>query len=186
VTRQAVHKKHAKRLIAHRRHVEETIMISRLAASARTILKQAEKDAETAGSPTVEAEHLLLASASAPGTEAPRVLASAGLNHLATKQAVDREVPSVPRPGWSCRLPGCRRSVVIPRLGFAGVPPANWCSSWCHSALKAACQRQIRPGHLLLGVLSPAGTVPRALTVDGMDRAALTARTRQPLADDEG
>ena len=51
-------------------------------------------------------------------------------------------------------------------------------------ALKAAVgQRQIRPGHLLLGVLgAQAGTVPRALALPGLDQGDLTARARQALA----
>ena len=50
-------------------------------------------------------------------------------------------------------------------------------------ALKAALgQRQIRPGHLLLGVLAAqAGTVPRALALAGVDSGDLAARARQAL-----
>jgi len=50
-------------------------------------------------------------------------------------------------------------------------------------ALKSAVGRgQIRPGHLLLGVLAAqAGTVPRALALAGADSGDLAARTRQAL-----
>ena len=50
-------------------------------------------------------------------------------------------------------------------------------------AVKAAAgQRQIRPGHLLLGVLgAQAGTVPRALALAGVNQGDLAARARQAL-----
>ncbi len=52
------------------------------------------------------------------------------------------------------------------------------------AARAAVGQRQIRPGHLLLGVLAAqAGTVPRALALAGADTGELTTRTRHALAD---
>ncbi|WP_425455218.1 Clp protease N-terminal domain-containing protein [Allorhizocola rhizosphaerae] len=46
-----------------------------------------------------------------------------------------------------------------------------------------ARQAEVRPAHLLLGILSAqVGTVPRALALAGVDRAALTTRVEQTLA----
>jgi D-alanyl-D-alanine carboxypeptidase len=160
------------------------MMVTRFADHARAIVRQAEEEAEAAGSSAVEAEHLLLALASAQGTEAYQVLTSAGLDHEAISAALDREMRQ------SLGVAG----VVLPPGGLQRPSPdparrARLSASSklvLQRALRAAAgQRQIRPGHLLLGVLgAQAGTVPRALALAGADQGELTARTRQALAGD--
>ena len=50
-----------------------------------------------------------------------------------------------------------------------------------------ACKKDLRPAHLLLGILrAQVGTVPRALALAGVDRAHLTARVLQTLTDEGG
>ena len=44
--------------------------------------------------------------------------------------------------------------------------------------------KDLRPAHLLLGILlAEVGTVPRALTLAGIDRAELIVRIRQALTE---
>jgi ATP-dependent Clp protease ATP-binding subunit ClpA len=157
-------------------------MVIRMDRHAREILKQAGEEAGTAGSPAIEAEHLLLAMTSAPAAEAQRVLASAGLDHAAISAALDREVrQSLATAGVAVPADGFPQPSRLParRVRFSASSKLV-----LQRALKAASgQRQIRPGHLLLGVLgAQAGTVPRALALAGVDRDELTARTREALA----
>ncbi|HXP21284.1 MAG TPA: Clp protease N-terminal domain-containing protein, partial [Streptosporangiaceae bacterium] len=66
-------------------------MVVRFAEHARAIVRQAEEEAAEAGSPVVEAEHLLLAMTGEHGSEARDVLASAGLDRDGIRAALDRE-----------------------------------------------------------------------------------------------
>ncbi|WP_344844962.1 Clp protease N-terminal domain-containing protein [Nonomuraea dietziae] len=56
-----------------------------------TIITEGAVEAQRHGSPTVEAQHLLLAVAAQEGTAPQRLLASAGLDHQAVLAALDRE-----------------------------------------------------------------------------------------------
>jgi ATP-dependent Clp protease ATP-binding subunit ClpA len=156
-------------------------MVIRFAEHAREIVRQAEEEAEDAGSPVIEAEHLLLAMTGEHGIEARDVLASAGLDRDGIRAALDREFrQSLGAAGVTLPAGGLPRASRDParraRLAASGKLVLK-------RALKAALgQRQIRPGHLLLGVLAAqAGTVPRALALAGVDSGDLAARTRQAL-----
>ena len=156
-------------------------MAIRFVVQTRAIVRQAEKEAAGAGSPQIEAEHLLLAMSGENGIEARDVLASVGLDRDAIRTALDREF----------RQSLAAAGVTLPP---GGLPPASrdphrrarFATSGklvMERTVKAAVgQRQIRPGHLLLGVLAAqAGTVPRALALAGVDQGDLAARTRQAL-----
>ncbi len=156
-------------------------MVTRFAEYARVIVRDAEEEAKMAGSPSIEAEHLLLALAAARGTDAGQVLAAAGLDHAAVQAALDREMRhSLTVAGVELPPDGLPRASRDPsrraRLGASSKLVFE------RAAKAAAGQRQLRPGHLLLGVLgAQAGTVPRALALAGVDQAELAARTRQAL-----
>ena len=156
-------------------------MVIRFAEHARAIVRQAEQEAEEAGSPVIEAEHLLLAMTGEHGSEARDVLASAGLDRDRIRTALDREFrQSLAAAGVT--LPGGG----LPRASRDPARQARLAASGkmvLERALKAAAgQRQIRPGHLLLGVLgAQAGTVPRALALAGVDQSNLADRARQAL-----
>lgn len=156
-------------------------MAIRFVVQARAIVRQAEKEAAEDGSPLIGAEHMLLAMTGEHGIEARDVLASAGLDRDGIRAALDREF----------RQSLAAAGVTLPP---GGLPPASrdparrarMAASGklvLERALKAAAGRgQIRPGHLLLGVLAAqAGTVPRALALAGVDQGELAARTRQAL-----
>jgi D-alanyl-D-alanine carboxypeptidase len=161
-------------------------MAIRFVVQTRAIVRQAEKEAEEARSPLIEAEHLLLAMTGEHGVEARDVLASAGLDRYGIRTALDREF---------------RRSLAVAgvTLPAAGLPPASRdparkarlaasAKLVLERALRESAGRgQIQPGHLLLGVLAAqAGTVPRALALAGVDRDDLATRTRQALERSEG
>jgi D-alanyl-D-alanine carboxypeptidase len=149
-------------------------------ARAAAILRRAREEAMATGSASVEAQHVLLAIAAHKGTEAQRILATAGLDHAAVLEALDREFEE--------SLAGAGVS-----LGSFGLPPASrrheGAPRW-GSSFKLVVQRAPRSGpgerldatRLLLGILrAQVGIVPRALSLAGIDRAGLAATTEQAL-----
>jgi len=153
----------------------------RFVVQARAIVRQAEKEAAAAGAPLIEAEHLLLAMTGEHGIEARDVLASAGLDRDAIRAALDREFRhSLAAAGVTLPPGGLPAASRDPNRRARMAASAKLV---LERALKAAAGRgQIRPGHLLLGVLAAqAGTVPRALALAGVDQGDLAARTRQAL-----
>jgi D-alanyl-D-alanine carboxypeptidase len=147
------------------------------------ILERARAEARQDGSPAVEAEHLLLAIAAHRETAAQPALAAAGLDRDAIRAALDREFAA------SLRVAGVE-------LSDFDLPPATAdpqrdldLGTSAKLALERAVRSagrgpgRIRPAHLLLGVLeAQAGTVPRTLTLAGVDRAELAERTRATLS----
>jgi ATP-dependent Clp protease ATP-binding subunit ClpA len=157
-------------------------MTARLAADARPLIASAEAQARTRMSPSIEAEHLLLALADARATDAGGVLADAGLSRTTIDEALDREFAA------SLSVAGVR--VDVASLGVPSREPqrtlrlgASFRSAMERSVAAAAGSRRVRPAHLLLGVLgAEVGTVPRALDLAGVDRGDLEQRTREALA----
>jgi ATP-dependent Clp protease ATP-binding subunit ClpA len=156
-------------------------MITRLAPEARSITKSAEVEARTCRSPRIEAEHLLLAMSAQSDTDASRVLAAVGLTHEAIVEALDREFES--------SLAAAGVSVATGGIGRPGPEPdrrlrlsASFKAALERSVTETAGAREIRPAHLLLGVLGArTGTVPRALHLAGVDQTELATRTKQAL-----
>jgi D-alanyl-D-alanine carboxypeptidase len=145
-------------------------MFERFSHEARDVVKAAEAQARELGSPTIEAEHLLLAL-----TDRVAALPSVGLDHDGVLAALEAERD---------------RSLAAVGVSASGFEPtplpttpkfATSAKSALELALREALVRgdkRILPGHLLLGVLRPqAGTVPRALAQAGVDREELRART---------
>ncbi|MCC9307919.1 Clp protease [Kitasatospora sp. RB6PN24] len=144
------------------------------------IVVRAVREAREDASATVEAQHLLLGIADEPEATVREVLTSAGLDHRALREALGREFEHslqtvgvsaaahrLPRPSPACEQPklGASAKLAMER-GFASV----------------SRKRDLRPAHLLLGVLqAQLGTVPRALALAGVDQAALLAQLRQEL-----
>jgi len=158
-------------------------MVTRLAPEARTLIATAEQEARSTRSPYVEAEHLLLAMSSAPVTDAGQVLASVGLTRDAVEHALDQEfAASLAAAGVSVAGDGPAPAAGVGsarrlRLG------ASFKAALERSVVAASGSRQIRPTHLLLGVLgAQVGTVPRALQLAGVDQAELATLTRESLA----
>ena len=135
------------------------------------LMTGAATEAKRDGSPAVEAHHLLLAVA-AQRSPAP------GLDHAAVRAALDLEFA---------------RSLAAAGVHISGVPHASptdatpGLGASARAALERGLatvrdKRDIRPGHILLGVLlAEVGTVPRALALSGHDRVALLAAVRREL-----
>jgi ATP-dependent Clp protease ATP-binding subunit ClpA len=150
-------------------------MFERFTSDARTVVKAAETQARGLGSPTIEAEHLLLVLA-AHVPEVPP-LADAGLDHDAVLAALDaareRSLMAVGIAVGDFDLPPApvTRS---PRLAAS----ARTALERAVRISAARSDRRIGAGHVLLGVLqAEAGTVPRALAAAQVDVDALRAGT---------
>jgi D-alanyl-D-alanine carboxypeptidase len=150
-------------------------MFERFTRDARQVVRSAETVAAGLGSPTTEAEHLLLAlSACEP------VLADVGLDYDGVLAALQAERER------SLRAIGIE-------LSDFDLPPAPLTRPRFAASSKLALERAVRAavarsdkrivgGHILLGVLAAeAGTVPRALQIAGIDRAELRDRAAASL-----
>ena len=148
-------------------------MFERFTKDARAVVTGARTEAQELGSPTVEAEHLLLALArrGQPG------LAEAGLDHAALRAALEEETAhSLAAVGIAWNEPPC------PRATTASQPFGASAKRALERSLPAALERgdnRLTAGHVLLGVLcAEIGTVPRALALAGVDRLELAERIR--------
>ncbi|MEV0147184.1 MULTISPECIES: Clp protease N-terminal domain-containing protein [unclassified Nonomuraea] len=153
-----------------------------------TIIERGADEAREDGSAAIEARHLLLGLAAerdAAGRDAVvhEALASAGLDHRAIREALDKEYEhSLGAAGVSPaafgRLPQPSRPAERPSQLGASAKLALERGFTCVSRKK-----DLRPGHLLLGILrAEAGTVPRALALAGVDREDLMERLQRALA----
>jgi len=146
----------------------------------RAILDRAEREARDDGSPTIEAQHALLAMAALDGTDARRVLDAVGLSYDALREALHREYAhSLSAVGVSLDAFDLPRATPDP----ARRPqPGAWFGPAMERMAAAGGKGELRSGHLLLGLLGPeVGTVPRALALAGVDRTALIERLRDEL-----
>jgi D-alanyl-D-alanine carboxypeptidase len=111
------------------------------------------------------------------------VLASVGLTHDTIEQALDQE--------FEASLAVAGVSVLAKDLGRPSPEPprrlrlsASFKSAMERSVNAAKGSRQIRPAHLLLGLLgAQVGTVPRALHFAGVNQTELVTLTEQTLAE---
>lgn len=158
-----------------------------LSASLRGTLMAAIVEAQRQGTATVEAEHLLLALAADAHTPAGALLSEFGLDHAAVSAALRTERErSLGVAGVSPRTPASLAATRIAR--------PRWGAS-CREALLRSGRVASRGRHhgdrhrmtgadLLFGILSlELGTVARALSFAGVDRAALleTVMTRSGI-----
>jgi ATP-dependent Clp protease ATP-binding subunit ClpA len=157
-------------------------MFERFTREARMAVKDAEAEARELGSPTIEAEHLLLAlTRQDPATAVGRALAEAGLDHDRVEDALaserersllavgisigDFDLPA-PRPATRARMAASAKSALEHALRIS---------------LERA-DRRITGAHILLALLrAQAGTVPRALHEAGVDRTHLNDVTAAAL-----
>lgn len=150
-------------------------MFERFTKDAREVVRRASKEAEAAGSASVDAEHLLAALLAGPsGVRA--TLARAGLDAggwaeaLAEEEAASLAAVGVDAADWAMVRPR-------PARGRSRVGASSKVA--LERTLRAAMgrgDRRIGPEHVLLGVLAAdVGRVPRALELAGVDRAALRA-----------
>jgi D-alanyl-D-alanine carboxypeptidase len=146
----------------------------------REVLERAEREAQGDGSATIEAGHFLLAIAAQEGTDAGRVLDSAGLGYDAVKEALLREfAQSLSAAGVSLDAYDLPRATPDPSRRPR---PGAWYRPAMERMAAARGRGHLRSGHLLLGILgAEVGTVPRALAIAGVNRVSLTERVRSEL-----
>jgi len=158
-------------------------MVTRLAPDARTIVKNAETAARSWGSPSIEAEHLLLSISSQPSTKASSLLKSVGLTHQKLLAAFDREfAESLAAAGVSVADESLTRFHTEPGDPARQRPRfgASAKAAMARAVSAATGSRQIRSEHLLVGALGAGvGTVPRALRLANVDPEDLTSRAME-------
>ena len=145
-------------------------MLNRFAAGARSVVKDATKLARELGSPTVEAEHLLLAVTRAT-SPAALVLNEHGLGFAELEAALERETErSLAAVGVAAEVGPFSPWVAEPRFATS----AKLALERAVRVAAAHKDRRIAPAHIALGVLrADVGTVPRALILAEVDRTAL-------------
>jgi len=148
--------------------------------SLRTVVVQAIEEARLRGSTSVEAEDLLLALASCGTTETKQSLERAGLDHESILRALrDERRHSLAQAG--IEAVDDERLVATPRTDRP---------SWGTSVREAVSRgrstvnrnrnRRAAETDVLVGILlANFGTVPRALTLAGIDRDALIGRLQR-------
>ena len=150
-------------------------MFERFVADARRVALEANSVAAGLGSPSVEAEHLLVSIAASPNP-AGHALRDVGLDPAELRDAIQRDFERVlGRVGIDASgldiSANCRRTK--PRWGASA-------KQGLERAVKEAMlrgDRRIGCEHILLGLLrAEHGAVPRILAAEGIDRDELTGR----------
>ncbi|MFJ1548474.1 Clp protease N-terminal domain-containing protein [Streptomyces sp. NPDC088246] len=147
------------------------------------VIVRATHEAREDGSATIEAHHLLLSIAAEQGAVAHQILASAGLDHRAVRDALDREFEH------SLRTIGVSPATYdLPRPSHASEQPKMGASAKLalQRSFSSVRKKELRPTHLLLGILqAQVGTVPRALALADVDQAELVDHVRQALSNED-
>jgi len=145
------------------------------------VITRAQREAREDSSPTVEAQHLLLAMSGEPDPVV-EVLTSAGLDTAALRAALEREfVESLSAVGvassaYDLPKPSPRRD--HPGIGTSAKLALE------RGLSSSPRKKDLCPAHLLVGILSAeVGTVPRALSLAGVNRSDLLAHVRQTLGE---
>jgi ATP-dependent Clp protease ATP-binding subunit ClpA len=148
-------------------------MPERFVKGAREVVELAMQEAQGSASPSIEAEHLLLALTRDRGI-AGRVLGEAGLDHAHALSALDKEFElSLADVGVSLDamdLPQARPLPGRPRWGTS----AKLALTRAVEVAKDRGDRRIGSAHVLIGVLvAQEGTVSRAVRRAGSDPEGL-------------
>lgn len=159
-------------------------MFERFARDAGRVVHEAVEEAAALGSPTIEAEHLLLAIAGGRHGSATVLLDEAGLAAEGLLAALEREH----------ELSLAAAGVAIGDFELPARPPRPRRKPRFAASSKRALERAVKVGvangsrrigalHLLVGILrAEFGTVPRALAGSEVDRIALATRAERMLA----
>ena len=150
----------------------------------RTALGRAHGEAQALGSPTVEAEHLLLALAADEHHPTGRLLAESGLDHDAVRAALEQETErTLAAVGVDLSMFTFRETPGLPRRRPKLAASTKRVIERAARIMAARLDRRITSSHLLLGILrADVGTVPRALAAADVDREALAVRAERLLA----
>jgi D-alanyl-D-alanine carboxypeptidase len=138
-------------------------------------------EAKREGAELIEAEHMLLALAANPDSDAARLLKEIGLDHERLAAALHEErrqtLAVVGMKAMDTRLAGATEPDSSPSLGTSAKMAFRRALIGSRHDRRRA---RLRGTDLLAGILEAEfGTVPRALAIAGIDRAALLVRARQ-------
>jgi D-alanyl-D-alanine carboxypeptidase len=160
------------------------------------VLGQFQVEATRDGAKFIEAEHMLLALAASPKTDAAKLLGEFGLDHPRLVSALEEEhrrtltFAGMREPGprlveateLDIKLSlGTSAKAAIRRglLGARGTPRNQSLRRDFAGTPSDRRRARLRSVELLAGILqAELGRVPRALAIAGIDRAALIARAR--------
>lgn len=157
-------------------------MFDRFVKESRAVTAQAEEEARSRGSGTVDAEHLLLALSRDEAGVPATVLGRAGLDHAGVEQTLEQDMEySLAAVGVSAAayaLPSPTPVAGRPRWGAS----AKLALARSLEVAAERDERRLEPAHIFLALLrAEAGTVPRALGAAGVDPADLVAETEAAL-----
>jgi ATP-dependent Clp protease ATP-binding subunit ClpA len=157
-------------------------MLERFVKDARKVAAEAQEEARTLGSSSVEAEHVLLALSRDASGIAGEVLERAGLDYARVLDALESEFErSLMAVGLSVHafdLPAAAPFAGRPRWGAS----AKLSLERALEVARARGDRRVESAHILLALLdAEEGTVPRALRDARVDPAALAAEAHAAL-----
>jgi ATP-dependent Clp protease ATP-binding subunit ClpA len=160
-------------------------MFERFDRRSGVVVVQAREEARLQGAAKFEAEHLLLALSRRTDLDAGRILYQAGLNHDGLLSALDAErEQSLEAAGITSHAVGLLERPLPPTGQPRWGASAKRALARAVSITQARGDRNIRPTHILLGVLrAEEGTVPRALAAVGVDAVALAEGAEATLGE---
>jgi ATP-dependent Clp protease ATP-binding subunit ClpA len=149
----------------------------------RVVIHASQVEAQALCSPTIEAEHLLLALAADEATPAARLLAENGLDHDGVRIALERETErSLAAVGVGVGDYALPDKPTAPRRSPKFAASSKRALERAVRLASARRDRHVGASHLLLGILhADVGTVPRALAAVDVDRVALVTRAERLL-----
>ncbi len=159
-------------------------MFERLSREVRVVVQRAaDQEAAALGSRTVEAEHLLLALGAGPSEQVAALLDDEGLDRDGLIAALERESErSLAAVGVEIGDYAPAALSLRPPLRPRFAASAKRALERTLPVAAARGDRRVGAAHLLVGVLlAELGTVPRALSAAGVDRAELLARAERLL-----
>ena len=145
----------------------------------QTVVQQFQIEAKQDGAKFIEAEHMLLALAADKESDAARLLSEFGVDHERLASALHEEhhrtlaFAGIDAPAQRLAQPTEVKSSLS--LGTSAKAAVRRALLGSHHDRRA----RLRSTNLLAGILeAELGTVPRALAIAGIDRAAIIARAR--------
>ncbi|MCZ7664105.1 MAG: hypothetical protein M5U22_14765 [Thermoleophilia bacterium] len=158
-------------------------MMVRLGRQVRSIVERARHEARDLHSPTLEAEHILLAISSQDANVGKEVLLEFGLDHDALVNALAAEFQqSLSAAGVKVEYLGELEYSDAPQKTPVWGTSAKLVMMRGKELAASRADSRIEAPHLLLAALKAhEGTVPRMLHVIGVDQAVLLRRTEQVL-----
>jgi ATP-dependent Clp protease ATP-binding subunit ClpA len=156
-------------------------VLHRFLEAGRQAVPQFETEARKSGAKLIEAEHMLLALASDPESDAGRLLKESGLDHERIASALrDEHRRSLAFAGFQAPDESLTNGAKVEGpLSLGTSAKVALVRALIASRHHRARRARLKDVDLLRGILlAEFGTVPRALAIAGVDRMTLMSRTR--------